>query len=566
MMRRSMLTVLCTVLMLVGCSTTRQAADPTGSAESAAPSPTSVPTMLILDGSGSMTEADAPGPRIDAAKNAANGLIEALPDGAEVGLETYGTTTGTAETDKPAGCQDVTVLMSPRPLDRTAMRAAIAGITPSGYTPISLALRAAADQLPADASPQAIVLVSDGEDTCDTPPCDTAAELKRSHPGLTVSTVGFKLDGPAADQLRCIAETTGGIFVHAANADQLAARLLATQNIGQANKSLSATGIFGIDLGTGIADIRAEHPDFPDAGTTGEVTVRWIDCDFDFRDGVLQAIRPRNGGRTIDGLTSGSPVAEAAKLYGKPLAAAPNSDGTTTVTFDADPGTDAAYRIVVEGYADTGSTVEGTVTSIVLCLCKPRAATTPGPERIVLAPVDAQGNPKPGFREVEINNDSPIDCSFGSPSPYDVTHGVRFCGGTADSGDACWPTSGGAYVLCLTDPFSTELVRRIADGATSPLEPAEGPPRPMAIELEDGTTCRARIGGAWDIQEVHPDYVGQFGCNGGSVPGTYVAVWGPADENHGIVESPDGWIVEVGDNTGPLTPLRVTKAYYVAIS
>lgn len=565
MMRRGMLTVLCAVLVLVGCSSDRQASDAAGTADTAL-TPTSVPTMLILDGSGSMAEGDAPGPRIDAAKSAADGLIAALPDGAEIGLETYGTTTGTAEADKPAGCRDVKVLISPRPLDRAAMRSAIAGITPSGYTPISLALRAAADQLPADSSPQAIVLVSDGEDTCDTPPCDTAADLKLSHPGLTISTVGFKLDGPTTDQLRCIAEATGGIFVHAANADQLAARLLATQNIAAANESLSATGFSGIDLGTGIADIRAKHPEFPDASTHGELTVRWRDCEFDFADGTLQAIRPRNGGRTIDGLTTGSPVAEAIRLYGAPLATASNSDGTTTVTFDADPNTDAAYRIVVDGYADTGGTTVGTVRSIVLCLCKPRAATASGPERIVLAPVDAQGNPKPGYRAVEMNNDAPIDCTFGSPSPYDVSHGVRFCGGTADSGDACWPTSGGAYVLCLTDPFSTDLVRRIADGATTPLNAQQGPPRPMAIELEDGTTCRARIGGSWDLQDVHPDYVGYFGCEGGSVAGTYVAVWGPADGNRGIVEGPDGWFVEVGDSTGPLTPLRVVKAYYVAIS
>ncbi|WP_420086583.1 vWA domain-containing protein, partial [Mycolicibacterium insubricum] len=82
------------------------------------------------------------------------------------------------------------------------MGSAIDAITPSGYTPISLALQTGADALPDGDT--AIVLVSDGEDTCDTPPCDTATNLKKTHPGLTISTVGFKVDGAAADQLRCI--------------------------------------------------------------------------------------------------------------------------------------------------------------------------------------------------------------------------------------------------------------------------------------------------------------------------------------------------------------------------
>ncbi|WP_231984520.1 VWA domain-containing protein [Mycobacterium sp. 852014-52144_SCH5372336] len=333
--------------------------------------------MLILDGSGSMTQADAPGPRIDAAKNAAHGLIGAMPESSTIGLQTYGTTTDSAPEDKPAGCRDVTTLIPLGPLDRDKINAAIDPITPSGYTPISLALTAAAHQLPADETPQAIVLVSDGEETCDTPPCDTAAHLKQTHPGLTISTVGFKVEGPAADQLRCIAEATGGIFIQAANADQLAARLLATQDIDQANTSLSATGFGDIALGTTVDDIRAKHADFPDVADTGSVTVTWIDCDFGFNDGTLESISPHNHGHTIDGVTVGDPVTEAGNFYGEPLSATPNSDGTTTVIFDADPNSDHAYKMTVDGYTRIGDKLSGTIRTIALCRCKPRASANP---------------------------------------------------------------------------------------------------------------------------------------------------------------------------------------------
>lgn len=365
------------VLFLTGCATGREMTSPTALPISPPPAASSVPTVLILDGSGSMTETDAPGPRIDAAKNAAHGLIEALPDDSTIALQTYGTTTGSAPEDKPAGCRDVTTLLSLRQLDRPTMTTAIDSITPSGYTPISLALRAAADQLPADDTAQAIVLVSDGEDKCDIPPCDTAAQLKQTRPGLTISTVGFKVDGPATDQLRCIAEATGGIFIQAANAEQLATRLLATQHIDQANTALTSTGIAGIDLGTHIDDIRAKRPDFPAATPTGSVTVAWIDCDFAFINGILESIEPRGVGRTIDGVTVGDPLGKAVALYGNPLTATPDGGGTTTVIFDADPNTDHAYKMSVTGFSEIRGAITGTIESIILCRCKPQVSVDP---------------------------------------------------------------------------------------------------------------------------------------------------------------------------------------------
>ena len=454
------------------------------------------------------------------------------------------------------------------PLDRTATGAAVDRITPAGYTPISLALHTAADQLPADASPQAIVLVSDGEDTCDTPPCDTATHLKQTRPGLSISTVGFKVDGAASDQLRCIADVTGGLFVQAANADQLAARLLATQDLDTAVSSLSSTGMFGINLGTPAAEIRAKYHDFPDVAGAGSVTAVWRDCDFVFLDGTLDSIRPHDGGRTIDGLASGAPADRAGQLYGRPLAASSNPDGTTTVLFDADPGTEAAYQMIIESFTGAGGkALSGTIRTITLCLCKPRAKSdVPEPEQVLLRPVDAEGNTMPGYQKDLSLRTQTIDCNDARQSPYDVTDGVRFCGVSADSGDACWPTAGGSYVLCLQDPFSETLVLRAADGAAKPLDPRSEPPRPMALELEDGAQCRARNGGAWGFRQEHPDFVGQFLCKGGSSHGESIIAWSGPGDDYGITRGPDGWTVQTGTDTGPLTTRKVTKAYFVGVA
>ncbi len=328
--------------------------------------------MLILDASGSMTTADAPGPRIDAAKRAARILIDELPDEAVIGLTTYGTGTGSSEAEQAVGCQDVVSVIPLGRLDRDRMAQQIAGLNPSGYTPIGLALQRAAEQLPADDSAQAIVLVSDGEDTCGTPPCDIAAGLKQTHPGLTISTVGFKTDGPASDQLACIANATGGVFVGAANADQLASRLVAVQDIQTASESLTADGLDGIALGQTLDQIRAARPDFPDGDRSGRTVIVYIDCDFEFVDGVLDSITPRNGGRTIDGVEPGTDVQRATELYGEPVDV---DRAGRTVIYRADSGNEQSvvgYRVAVDDFAESGAgRITGRVKTIVLCRCAP---------------------------------------------------------------------------------------------------------------------------------------------------------------------------------------------------
>jgi Ca-activated chloride channel family protein len=183
--------------------------------------PASVPVMIVLDASGSMNTGDAPGPRIDAAKTAITDLIDTLPPDSRVGLQVYGTGTGSADADKSAGCTDISTLAPVARLNPAELKAQVGAVSASGYTPIGNALRAAADALP-DEGPRSIVLVSDGEDTCAPPaPCDVARELKQQGVDLIVHTVGFKVDPTAREQLSCIATATGGTYSDAGDATAL---------------------------------------------------------------------------------------------------------------------------------------------------------------------------------------------------------------------------------------------------------------------------------------------------------------------------------------------------------
>ncbi|MGI9648212.1 MAG: vWA domain-containing protein [Acidimicrobiia bacterium] len=166
--------------------------------------------LLIMDASGSMGRVDDRGVRLmDGAQDALVDLVAALPEGIPIGLRVYGHRV--PNTDKTNGCRDSELVVPVSPLDRDQMQAAIQSFDSRGFTPIGLSLQEAAQDLGGSGT---IVLVSDGEDTCAPPdPCEVAAGLIQEGFSLRVETVGFFLeDDPAREQLRCIAESTGGSF------------------------------------------------------------------------------------------------------------------------------------------------------------------------------------------------------------------------------------------------------------------------------------------------------------------------------------------------------------------
>ena len=215
-------------------------AAPAGAVPPPATPDETTPVMVVLDASGSMKAADAPGPRIDAAKRAVGELVAALPDDARVGLTAYGTGTGSSAAERAQGCRDIKQLVPVDRLDRAAFGRAVSGLRASGYTPIGESLRFAARALPAE-GPRSIVLVSDGEDTCaPPPPCEVAEQLKKAGIELVVHTIGFKVGAAARAQLTCIASATGGSYREAASGAALGAEL--TSRVKRAIRPYRAVG------------------------------------------------------------------------------------------------------------------------------------------------------------------------------------------------------------------------------------------------------------------------------------------------------------------------------------
>ena len=180
--------------------------------------------LLIMDSSGSMNGGDGSGgTKIQAAKTALNGVVNALPGDSLVGLRVYGHRV--PNTNKARGCKDTQLITPVGPLDRGPMRQQIRSFDAKGFTPIGLSLKKGAKDLPREGK-RTIVLVSDGIDTCaPPPPCKVAKRLSQQGVDLRIDTVGFQVDPRARRELRCIARVAKGSYFDAGSSAELSDQL-----------------------------------------------------------------------------------------------------------------------------------------------------------------------------------------------------------------------------------------------------------------------------------------------------------------------------------------------------
>lgn len=186
--------------------------------------------VVVLDVSGSMARPGGNGlTLLGGARRAIAELTAALPPETEIGLRVYGSEYGGA--NRSRSCRDTRLLVPVGPGHGRAVVKATSRLRPTGDTPIGLALAAAADDLVrGSASERVIVLVSDGEDNCSpvgAAPCQVVRGLRRGRMSVRVESVGVALQGqPAAQRaLRCVAQSSGGSFYDAADAEALSAAL-----------------------------------------------------------------------------------------------------------------------------------------------------------------------------------------------------------------------------------------------------------------------------------------------------------------------------------------------------
>ncbi|MFH1034668.1 MAG: VWA domain-containing protein [Pseudomonadota bacterium] len=180
---------------------------------------------IILDCSGSMKNRLATGEtRIAAAKQAVETMVPKLPAQTILAFRAYGHQSPTAQHD----CQDTQILegFAPAAQNGAQIMQKTKDLTARGYTPITHVLGLAAQDFPAQAQEEKIIiLVSDGKETCPGDPCVAAKALSLAHK-VVIHTVGLGVDTATKAQLECIARAAGGRYFPAGSAQELASTLM----------------------------------------------------------------------------------------------------------------------------------------------------------------------------------------------------------------------------------------------------------------------------------------------------------------------------------------------------
>lgn len=173
--------------------------------------------VVLFDASGSMDDfVSGEGRKIDIAKDAVKDFLQKLDPNDRVALIVF------------YDCDDIQVEAG-LTYSHSSISNSVEGIEPDGGTPIGDALSFAWNYLRNDGDMNHdwyIVVFTDGGESCGSDPCDIA--LRISSESLTyrktvVYTVGF-LIGPDLDdeeELRCIAEATGGEYFPASSSEEL---------------------------------------------------------------------------------------------------------------------------------------------------------------------------------------------------------------------------------------------------------------------------------------------------------------------------------------------------------
>lgn len=172
--------------------------------------------MVVFDASGSMWGQIDGVSKIDIAKNTLKRTIRDWKGlDLQAGLIVYGHR-------RKGDCEDIELKIPSGPINTRSFSSTVNKIKPRGKTPLTAAVRQAAESLKYTEEKATVILLSDGKETCDLDPCAVATELENNGVDFTTHVIGFDVaKREEKRQLQCLAENTGGVFVSAKNANEL---------------------------------------------------------------------------------------------------------------------------------------------------------------------------------------------------------------------------------------------------------------------------------------------------------------------------------------------------------
>jgi len=171
-------------------------------------------TVIVLDASGSMWGQIDGKPKLQIAREALRDVLQGLPADREVGLMAYGHR-------EKGSCEDIELIVPPGPGTAQTIISAADNLKFLGKTPLTAAVRQAAEAMRYSEEKATVVLITDGLETCNADPCALGTELEQTGVDFTAHVVGFGLTADEGRQVACLAENTGGKYIAADDAPML---------------------------------------------------------------------------------------------------------------------------------------------------------------------------------------------------------------------------------------------------------------------------------------------------------------------------------------------------------
>lgn len=177
--------------------------------------------IIVLDASGSMWGQIDGAPKIVIARDALDRTVGAGASDAWIGFMAYGHR-------EKGSCTDIELLYAPAPSSGAEIAGTARDINPKGKTPLTEAVRQAAEALGYTERKATVILITDGLETCNADPCALARQLEATGVDFTTHVVGFGLSPEEGQQVACLADETGGTYIQASDAEALTDALTST--------------------------------------------------------------------------------------------------------------------------------------------------------------------------------------------------------------------------------------------------------------------------------------------------------------------------------------------------
>jgi Ca-activated chloride channel family protein len=166
--------------------------------------------IIVLDASGSMWGQIAGKPKLEIARQTLRKVLTTVPADMELGLMAYGHR-------EKGSCEDIELVVPPAAGTAGAITAAADAMKFLGKTPLSAAVKKAAEDLNYTEDKATVILITDGLETCNADPCALGRELEQSGIDFTAHIVGFGLTAEEGKKVACLAENTGGKYIQASD-------------------------------------------------------------------------------------------------------------------------------------------------------------------------------------------------------------------------------------------------------------------------------------------------------------------------------------------------------------